>query len=294
MESIPCKTIITKNAHPNYWFGADYTMNIYRGCCHGCIYCDSRSSCYGIEEFDKVKIKKDALKIIEGELKSKRNKGVICTGAMSDPYNPFERKLNLTRQSLKLLNKYNFGVAIATKSNLITRDIDILKNINDISPVCVKMTITTFDDNMCKRIEPNVSLSSQRFKALEELANNGIYCGVLMMPILPFINDNEENIKSIIKRAENCGAKFIYPYFGVTLRDNQREYFYKKLDNNFPHIKNKYETNFRLKYNCQSLNRKILYDIFKEHCDKSNIIYNMNKIIDDYKYDRTSQLSFFD
>lgn len=293
MRSIPTKTMIIKNSNPRSWFGTDYTMNIYKGCCHGCIYCDSRSSCYCIENFDEVRIKENSLDIIERELLRKRNKGVIGTGSMSDPYNPFEKKLNLTREALKILDKNEFGVSIATKSNLILRDIDILKKINSHSEVCTKITITTFDDELGKIIEPHVPKTSERFKVIEELSKNGIYTGILLMPILPFINDSEENIINIIEMAKECGAKFIYPNFGVTLRQNQREYFYNRLDENFKGLRKKYIERFGERYYYPSPNIKNIQRIFKNYCEKYNIKYNMEDIINDYKHSKIEQLKLF-
>lgn len=220
MEYIPTKTIVSNYKDNPRWFGINYNMNIYKGCCHGCIYCDSRSNCYQIIDFDRVRIKENLIEIIKKDLTSKRKKGVVGTGAMSDPYNPFEEKYLLTRQALKLLDEHRFGIAITTKSDLIVRDIDILKRIQKHSPNLVKITITTFDDELCKKIEPNVSTTSDRFKALKKLSDNNIYSGVLLMPILPFINDTEENIRNIIKRAYECGAKFIFSYgIGVTKKN---------------------------------------------------------------------------
>ena len=198
MDYISAKTIISQYAKVNPWFGINYNMNIYKGCCHGCIYCDSRSQCYGIDNFDKVRAKENATKLIRKELKSKRRTGIVGTGAMSDPYNPFEKELMLTRSALEQINAYNFGLAVATKSNLITRDIDILKKIKGHSPIIIKMTITTINDELSKKIEPNVCVSSERFNAIQKLTQNGIFTGILLMPILPFINDSEENIVGII------------------------------------------------------------------------------------------------
>lgn len=235
MEYIPTKTIVSNYKDNPHWFGINYNMNIYKGCCHGCIYCDSRSNCYQIIDFDRVRIKENSIEIIKKDLTSKRKKGVVGTGAMSDPYNPFEEKYLLTRQALKLLDEHRFGIAITTKSDLIVRDIDILKRIQKHSPNLVKITITTSDDELCKKIEPNVSTTSDRFKGLKKLSDNNIYSGVLLMPILPFINDTEENIRNIIKRAYECGAKFIFSYgIGVTLRSNQREYYFEQLRKIFP------------------------------------------------------------
>lgn len=297
VEYIRAKTIVSGYVENNSWFGVNYNMNIYKGCPHGCIYCDSRSECYNIDNFDKVRAKENAIDIITKDLKSKKKKGVIMTGSMSDPYNPFEKGLCLTRKALEQINLYNFGVAIATKSSLITRDIDILKNISEHSPVLIKMTITTFDDTLCKKIEPNVSVSSERFKAIKELSDSGIYTGILLMPILPFINDNEENIKNIVKKAYECGAKFIYSFgFGVTLRGNQRDYYYKKLTEIFKKEKfvSKYIDTFGNRYEYSSQNAKELYKVFKIECEKYGILYKMKDIISDYKekYNQT-QMSLF-
>lgn len=283
MEFVPAKTIISGYAENNVWFGNNYNMNIYKGCCHGCIYCDSRSECYRIENFDVVRAKKNALALINKELKSKKRIGVIGTGAMSDPYNPFEKEYSLTRGALELINIHGFGVSIATKSNLVTRDIDILKKIKSHSPVIIKITITTCDDALCKKIEPNVGESSKRFSAIKELSDNGIFAGILLMPVLPFLEDNEDNIMGIINLAHENGAKFIYPAFGVTLRQNQRDWYYRKLDENFSGIKIKYLEHFKNDYECRSPKAKELWQMFKRECDKLGILYKMNDIIKAYK-----------
>nr|WP_205911117.1 radical SAM protein [Clostridium sporogenes] len=297
MEYIPAKTLISNYNKNNWWFGINYNMNIYKGCSHGCIYCDSRSECYGVENFDKVRAKKDAIQIITNELRKKRKKGVIGTGAMSDPYNPFEKEMMITREALKEINNFNFGIAIATKSDLVLRDIDILKKIKSHSPTLIKITITTFDDGLCKRIEPNVCVTSKRFKAIKELSNNGIFTGILLMPILPFINDNEENIVQIVRKAHECGAKFIFAYgMGLTLRGNQREYFYNSLMEKFPNknIVAKYKETFGNKYECASLNHKRLWYIFKNECEKLGILYKMEDIILAYKSNYgNNQISWF-
>jgi DNA repair photolyase len=293
MKTIPAKTIVTKTKS-TAWFGSDYNMNIYRGCCHGCIYCDSRSECYQVTDFETVKAKENALEIINSELKRKKKKGVIATGSMSDPYNPFEKKNELTRNSLKIVNENRFGIAIATKSNLITRDTDILQNIKEHSPVIAKITITTADSYLCKKIEPHAPDSKERFAAIKSLADAGIYCGILLMPVLPFINDNKANVLDIVHRAHDSGAKFIYALFGLTLRDIQREYFYERLDELFPDLKQKYKTNFGNKYNCVSPNAKNLWYEFQSECIKLGISYKMDEIINSYKSDyQNRQLSLF-
>jgi DNA repair photolyase len=294
MNYITAKTIISAYMKENTWFGNNYNMNIYKGCSHGCIYCDSRSECYQVENFDEVRAKENSINIIKKELKSKRRKGVIGTGSMSDPYNPCEKNFQLTRSALKLIDEYEFGVSIATKSDLIFRDIDILKKIKKHSPVLVKITITTSNDELCKKIEPNVSLTSKRFEVLNELSKNDIFCGVLLMPVLPFIEDSEENIFNIIKMAHENGVKFIYPSFGVTLRQNQRLWFFNKLDQIFPRLKNKYIRQFGNSYECYSPNAEKLWNLFQFECKKYGILYKMKEIIEAYKKGyENEQLSLF-
>lgn len=294
MEFIDAKKIVASSKHGNWWFGADYGMNIYRGCSHGCIYCDSRSDCYRVDNFDIVRAKKDSSRMLADELSRKRKKGVIGMGAMSDPYNPLEKKYEFTRDSLSIIFENGFGVALATKSALVTRDIDILKKISKYSPVLIKMTITCADDDMGKKIEPNVSLPSERFEAIKELCDNGIFAGVLLMPVLPFLEDNEENILAIVRKAHESGAKFIYAGFGVTLRGNQRAWFYDKLDKEFPGVKEKYIKQYGEDYSCGSPNGKKLKKIFQEECKKLGILYKMKDIIWAYKeaYEE-EQLNFF-
>jgi len=298
MKYIPAKTIISPYTHSNEWFGTNYNMNIYKGCSHGCIYCDSRSSCYHIDNFDEVRAKKNALQIIRDELRRKTKKGVVGTGAMSDPYNPFEKDLKLTRHALELISAYEFGVAIATKSDLITRDIDILQEIKKHSSVLAKITITTFDDVLCQKIEPHVCKSSKRFSAIEQLAAAGVFTGVLLMPILPFINDTEENILNIVRTAHACGAKFIFSYgMGLTLRQNQREFFYDKIDKLFPNqlLKEEYIRTFQNKYQCASPSARRLANVFRTECKKLGLLYKMEDIILAYKADyRDKQLSLFE
>lgn len=295
MEFVSAKKIIATTKHGSWWFGTDYGMNIYRGCPHGCIYCDSRSDCYKIENFDTVRAKLDSSIKIADELSRKRKKGVIAMGAMSDPYNPYEKKYELTRKALEVIFENGFGIALATKSDLITRDIDILKKISKYSPVLIKMTITTADDEMGKKIEPYVSLASERFEAIKKLSDNGIFTGVLLMPVLPFLEDSKENILDIVRKAHSSGAKFIYAGFGVTLRGNQRMWFYDKLDKEFPGIKEKYIRKYGEDYSCGSPNAKELKKVFEEECKKLGILYKMKDIIAAYKktYEQ-EQLSLFD
>lgn len=265
------------------WFGTEYNMNLYRGCTHGCIYCDSRSDCYRDANFDVVKTKADALKILRDDLRRKVKKGVVATGSMSDPYNPLEKEGLLTRHSLELLNAYGFGAAIATKSPLVTRDMDILREIAEHSPVLVKMTVTAADDGLCALIEPNVAPSSARFGAIQALSSGGIFCGILLMPLLPYINASEENVVKIVEMAHESGANFIYPGFGVTLRDSQRAYFYKKLDGLFPGLREKYQKRYGNTYSCAVPGVKKLFAAFREKCDRYGILYKMQDIVAGYK-----------
>lgn len=279
MQTIKAKTIVSGYSECG-WFGANYNMNIYKGCCHGCIYCDSRSSCYGVENFDTVRAKENALAVIRHDLKSKTKTGIVMTGAMSDPYNPFEETQQLTWGALGLLDRFGFGICICTKSDLVCRDIDVLHRIKLHSPVTINFTITTADDALCKKIEPNVCPTSARLSAMEKLAGTGINCGVLLMPVLPFINDMQENIEQIVRMAAAAGAKWIYAGsgFGVTLRMNQRSYFYEQLDQLFPGIKKKYMESYANSYECISQNNSALWQTFKAECGKYRLMYRMEEI----------------
>jgi DNA repair photolyase len=208
---------------------------------------------------------------------------VIGTGAMSDPYNPLEKEYQLTKGALELINRYRFGVSIATKSDLVIRDLALLQKIKSHSPVLVKITITTCDDSLCKQIEPNVAVASNRFATIKQLAGNGIFTGILLMPVLPFIEDNEANVSGIICRAAANGAKFIYPAFGMTLRQNQRDWYYQKLDEHFPTLKQKYIRQFGNAYKCQSPKAQELWQLFQSECDRFGILYKMEEIIRGYK-----------
>lgn len=297
MEYIPAKTIVTRSKNPGAWFGTEYNMNIYKGCCHGCIYCDSRSECYQIDRFDTVRAKEDALRIIRDDLRRKVKTGVVATGAMSDPYNPFEQKLMLTRHALELCDAFGFGAAVATKSTLITRDIDLLESIKEHSPVLCKVTITTADDELASKIEPGAPSSSERFEAVRKLSEHGIFAGILLMPVLPFLEDTPENILSIIQKAKECGARFIYPAFGVTLRANQRIWYYDRLRELFPGegLPEKYDKTYGNNYECRSRNARKLWTLFEKECTENHIYYKMKDIIYAYKHQYlTEQLSLFD
>ena len=280
METIPAKHLLQRN-RDTQWFGTDHTMNIYRGCCHGCLYCDSRSDCYRIERFDTVRAKADALRILRDDLARKARPAFIATGSMSDPYNPFEEELQLTRHALELIDAYNCGVAIATKSGLITRDIDILTSIQSHSPVVCKITVTTRDDALAAKIEPHAPPPSRRLAALEELAGAGLFAGVLLMPVLPFLEDSEAGMLAVVEGAAKAGARFIYPAFGVTMRQGQREYFLDGLERAFPGegLKERYLRRFGGRYWCASPRAGKLWEAFTAACRESGILYEMKSII---------------
>ncbi|MBD5118338.1 MAG: radical SAM protein [Clostridiales bacterium] len=280
MEYVPAKHLLHRSRSTE-WFGTDHTMNIYRGCCHGCLYCDSRSDCYQVGEFDQVRAKADALRILRDDLARKVRPAFICTGAMSDPYNPFEEELQLTRHALELVDAYDCGVAIATKSDLIVRDMDILASIQSHSPVICKLTVTTADDDLAAKIEPHAPPPSRRLAALEKLSGAGLFAGVLLMPVLPFLEDSDQGVLAVVESAANAGAKFIYPALGVTMRPGQREYFLDSLERAFPGqgLKARYLRQYGDRYQCASPRARALWKVFTDACRQRGILYDMRSII---------------
>lgn len=255
-------------------------MNIYRGCSHGCIYCDSRSKCYQMDhDFEDIEVKTNAPEMLEAALKSKRKKCMISTGAMTDPYIPLEKKLQYTRRCLELIDKYGFGVAIQTKSNRILRDLDLLKSINEKTKCVVQMTLTTFDENLCRIIEPNVSTTKERFEVLIRMRDAGIPTVVWLCPLLPFINDTEENLLGILDYCLEARVYGILNFgIGVTLREGDREYFYKKLDEHFPGLKAKYHQKYGYSYEVRSGNNDKLMEIFTKECSKHGVVCSNDEI----------------
>lgn len=267
---IQAKTILASFKQPDPVFGLKYNMNLYRGCQHQCIYCDSRSLCYGIENFHDILVKVNALELLQRELPRKRVKGVIGTGSMNDPYMPIEKHYRLTGQALELIARHGFGVNVITKSALVLRDIDLLVEIKKMHcTVCV--SISTADDELGRKIEPGASLVSERFAAIQALAERGIQAGVCMMPVLPFIEDNEENIAAIVRRAAESGASFITPWFGMSLRDRQRAYYYDQLDRLFPGLRERYERAFGERYEAPARNAKRLSALFYQLCQEHGL-----------------------
>lgn len=255
-------------------------MNIYRGCTHGCIYCDSRSLCYGMDHiFEDIEVKANAAQLLEETLKKKRKKCMIGTGSMCDPYIHLEERLQNTRRCLEVIDKYGFGLSILTKSNRILRDLDLLKSINSKSKCVVETTLTTYDEELCRIIEPNVSTTKERFEFLKIMNENGIPTVVWLSPILPYINDTEENIRGILKYCIEAKVKGIVVFgIGVTLRSGSREYFYKNLDKHFKGLKEKYIKEYGNSYEVVSKNHHKLMNIIEDTCKEHNIIYGVKEV----------------
>ncbi|WP_405289630.1 radical SAM protein [Methanobrevibacter sp.] len=257
-------------------------MNLYRGCTHGCIYCDSRSEIYGMDhKFEDIAVKQNSIDLLKKELR-KRPKAMIGTGAMTDPYVPLEKHLRYVRKSLELIYKYGFGFTCITKSDLILRDLELLEKINEKSRVVVQMTLTTADDELCSVLEPNVCPTSRRVEVLEILRDSGIPTVVWLCPILPYINDTEENINAILDYCIDNDVKGIFCHgMGLTLRDGNREYFYSKLDEHFPGLKEKYIEEYGNDYSIPSPNNDKLMGIFKKRTSEAGIL---NNSYDVFKY----------
>lgn len=255
-------------------------MNIYRGCQHGCIYCDSRSLCYQMNHaFEDIEVKANAPELLEEVLRRKRRPCMIGTGSMSDPYIPLETELGMTRKILELIERYGFGAAVLTKSDRILRDLDLLKRINDQTKAVVQMTLTTADDDLCKILEPGVCPTSCRVAALKEFQKAGIPTVVWLCPILPFLNDRTENIRQIVGCCEEAGVKGIIHFgMGLTLREGNREYFYAQLDRWFPGLKEHYIRTYGSAYELLSPNAQALEKVFREDCDRYGIWRNNEQI----------------
>lgn len=258
-------------------------MNLYRGCSHGCIYCDSRSKCYHMEhDFEDIEVKENAVGLLEDALKRKRKKCMIGTGSMTDPYIPLEEKIGNVRKAMSLIYEYGFGFTLITKSSRILRDIDLLQKINEKTKCVVQMTLTTYDEKLCRKIEPNVSTTKERFQVLKKLKELGIPTVVWLSPILPFINDTEENISGIL---DMCIEAKVYGVIcfgmGLTLREGNREYFYENLDRLFPGLKERYIKTYGNQYEIESPNNNKLMRIFRKRCGDNGIIHN-NKHIFEY------------
>ena len=282
------KTILSPN----------HNMNVYRGCTHGCIYCDSRSHCYQIlHNFEDIEVKRNAVQILESQLQRKRKPVMISTGSMCDPYIHLEEELKITRQCLELIERYGFGLSILTKSDLILRDLDLLKAIHAKTKCVVQLTLTTFDEDLGAILEPDVSSTSQRFTVLETMRDAGIPTVVWICPTLPFINDTEENLQGLLDYCIRAKVHGILCFgFGTTMRAGSRDYFYQKLDQHFPGMKERYIRTFGDSYECRSPNNTQLMKIFREKCRQHEILYHTRDV---FEYLHTfekkeEQLSLFD
>lgn len=257
-------------------------MNLYRGCTHGCIYCDSRSTCYNMDhDFEDIEVKENAIELLEGALKRKRKKCMIGTGSMTDPYIPAELNIGNVRKALSLLHQYGFGFTVITKSDRILRDLDLLQKINSKAKCVVQMTLTTHDEELCKKLEPNVSTTAERFTALLRLRDAGIPTVVWLCPILPFINDTEENITGILNYCTEAKVRGIICFgMGLTLRDGNRQYFYSQLDRHFPGMKEKYMRTYGAQYLLGSPKGKYLMALFHRHCEQHGIMHDPAQIFE--------------
>ncbi len=291
MHFVEAKGLLTGNS-------GYYGMNIYRGCSHGCIYCDSRSKCYQFTHpFEDIEVKRNAPELLEKALRSKRKKCMIGTGAMSDPYMHCEEDLRLTRKCLEIIHRHGFGAAIQTKSDRILRDIDLLDEINRSAKCVVQITLTTYDDDLCRIIEPNVCSTRRRIEVLEKMQERGIPTVVWLTPVLPFINDTEENVTSILNECVRTGVKGVIDFgMGLTLREGDREYYYAALDKHFPGMKARYIQRYGNAYELPSPRAKELSAIFKRICRENDIISDPEAC---FRYmrefpEKHSQISIFD
>lgn len=257
-------------------------MNPYRGCTHGCIYCDSRSECYGMTyTFEDVEVKQNASQLLEAALRKKRERSMIATGAMSDPYLPLEKSERLTRRCLEIIDRYGFGFSVITKSDLVLRDIDLLQSIHHKVKCVVQMTLTTYDEALCRILEPHTATTRRRFEVLKELQRAGIPTVVWLTPILPFLNDTEENIRGLLSYCGEAGVRGILTFgIGMTLRSGNREYFYQKLDEHFPGMKQQYMRAFGSSYGIKSPNGKLLGKLVKEFCKQNDILCGTQTVFD--------------
>ncbi len=296
VETVPAKRLLLPaRMRDDSFFLSDYTCNLYRGCNHGCVYCDSRSVCYHIDRFDTVRVKKDALKMLEDELRRKRSPGIVTMGAASDPYNKVEERLEVTRGALSLLLKYGFGVGMSTKSALISRDADVLGSMAKKTPVQASFSITTAEDSLAALLEPHAPPSSARFAAMRALAEAGVLTGVWMNPMLPFITDLEENVRAVVRLTKEHGGRYVICFFGMTLREGDREYFYQALDSEprFLGVRQKYVDAFGLSYVCPSPKAAALASLMREECDRAGLFWRFRELNQAMARRQPEQLSFF-
>jgi DNA repair photolyase len=271
---IKAKQILTPMSRPESWFGVGYNMNLYRGCQHGCIYCDSRSACYGVDRFDKdIEIKENAIERLHMELASKRGRRMIGTGAMCDPYTPLEKDIHLTRRAVACIAERGFPLHIMTKSDLIVRDMDLLTR--GMARNAVTFTVTTPDDDLAAKIEPAAPSPSRRFAAMKALHAAGVITGVAVMPVLPFIEDDEKALLAILEKTKEAGGAYAVVWLGVTLRDRQRVHFYAELDKHFPGMRNRYQETYGDQYGCGVSGADQIYGVLERSCSDLDLAWGM-------------------
>ena len=273
-------------------------MNLYRGCQHGCIYCDSRSLCYQMNHpFEDIEVKENAVELLEDALRRKRKKCMIGTGSMTDPYMPLEQKLGNMRRALEVIRCYGFGVTVLTKSDGILRDLDLLQSIHEQAKCVVQMTLTTYDEDLCKMLEPNVCTTARRFEVLKILRDAGIPTVVWMSPILPFLNDTPENIRGLLHMCTEAGVYGVVCFgMGLTLREGNREYFYSRLDRLFPGLKERYVRTYANQYEVSSPRSAELMELFHKICEERKIVHSNDRIfayLSEFE-EKNPQLSLFD
>lgn len=295
MEPLIAKHLLTPvKGNMDDFFYADWNMNLYRGCSHGCVYCDSRSVCYQIDHFETVRPKENAITILARELRSKRDAGVITMGSMSDPYNPLEQRMMLTRQALELIRRYRFGAAFTTKSALCARDAGLLFEVSRNAPVCARMTVTCADDALCRKLEPCVSVTSERFQSIRALADHGVFTGVWLNPVLPFLTDSEENIRRIVQMTADNGGRFVVCFFAMTLRTGNREYYFSALERDFPGVREKYLHKYGNSYELVVPDAERLYDVFRKECERHHLHWRFSDINREMFAHMPRQTSLFD
>ncbi len=280
-ETFLAKRLLSPVRYPeDAFFLADYNINLYRGCNHGCIYCDTRSECYRIERFDHIRHKKDCLAMLEQELRQKKKPGVVAVGAASDPYNRMEKDLEITRQSLLLLKKYGFGAGLTTKGTLMARDADVLADMGKTAPVYGTFSITAAEDALSLRLEPGAPPTSQRFAAMKELAQAGVFVGTWICPVVPFLTDSWDNLEALLEKTAEAGGRYAVCHFGMTLRTGNREYFYAHLDKDpsFQGIKQKFVDAFGLQYSCVAPQAEALRARYEEACARRGLLHRFTDI----------------
>lgn len=295
-ETFPAKRLLTPSRHEETaFFPGEYTLNLYRGCNHGCLYCDSRSECYHIDRFDQVRIKEHCLAMLERELRGKKRAGIVMMGAASDPYNGLEERLCLTRQALLLLKRYHFGVGIPTKGALVARDAELLAEMGKAAPAYVSFSITAAEDGLSRLLEPQAPPSSARFAAMGALARAGVFTGLWLNPVLPFLTDSQENLGALLLQTKENGGRYAICHFGMTLREGNREYFFAGLakEPRFSGLTQRYADAFGLSYFCPSPQADALWRFFQAECQRLGLLFRFEDIAYALTQGCPEQLSMF-